>query len=793
MSNLIVRKAAVLGAGVMGRQIAAHLAACGVPVVLFDLRAEKGDASAVAKKAIGDLARSRPAPLLGKALAAWMEPANYDDDLHRLRDCDLVVEAIAERCDWKHALYQRILPWLAEDAVLASNTSGLSIDRLAEVLPEARRKRFCGMHFFNPPRLMRLVELIPARETDAALLDALESFVTSRLGKGVVRTLDTPNFIANRIGTFAFVAAMHHTQRLGLGFDEVDALTGPLLGRPGSATYRTLDLIGLDTLRIVLSGLPELLADDPWREHFCVPGWMDVLVERGALGQKTRGGIYRKDERGMGVFAPERLDYRPAAASVDAGLQKVLKIVDAGERLAALRASDHPQARFLWAVQRDLWHYCAVLLGSVSRSAREVDLAMRWGYGWELGPFESWQAAGWSDVAQAINADIRAGKAMSNVPLPAWVSDGRSDVHGAGGSYSAREEADIPRSPLPVYRKQPYAPRLLGEPAPDQGVTLFEDASVRLWHPAGAADVAVLTVRGKGGTLAPPVVDGMLQAVACAERDHKALVLWRPQPDFSFGADLKAVREKVDLQDWQAVDGMLKRFQALTAVLKYAAVPVVAAVSGRALGGGCEIAMHCAAVVAAMESQPGLVEAGVGLIPAGGGCKELVVRASRAAERAVQNEPLPFIQTVFQTVAAGLTADNALDAKRLGFFRETDVVAPHVDEVLHVALAHARALAECWQPPLPARDIQVAGRGGIATLQGGLLNMRDGGMISAHDYRVGSALAVALCGGEVELGVRVDEQWLLDVERRAFIELLKTEATQQRIGHMLETGNPLRN
>lgn len=793
MSNLTIRRAAVLGAGVMGRQIGAHLAACGVPVVLFDLRAEKGDPSGVAGKAIDDLVRSRPAPLLGKALSASMEPANYDDDLERLRDCDLVIEAIAERGDWKRSLYQRIVPWLAEEAVLASNTSGLSINLLAEALPESRRGRFCGMHFFNPPRLMRLVELVPAREMDPALLDALESFVTSRLGKGVVRALDTPNFIANRIGTFAFVAAMYHTQRLGLNFGEVDALTGPLIGRPGSATYRTLDLIGLDTLRIVLGGLPQLLADDPWREHFRVPAWMDVLVERGALGQKSRGGIYRKDERGMSVFDPETRDYRPVVAGADDRLQKVLKIADAGERLAALRASDHPQARFLWAVQRDLWHYCAVLLGNVSPSAREVDQAMRWGYGWELGPFESWQAAGWAEVARAINDDIKAGETMADVPLPAWVSDGRSGVHGAGGSYAAREGRDSPRSTLPVYRKQPHGLRLLGEPAADDGVTLFEDAAVRLWHPAGAADVAILSVRGKGGTLAPPVVESMLQAVVRAERDHKALVLWRPQSDFSFGADLRAVREKIDAQDWKAVDGMLKRFQTLTSALKYAAIPVVAAVTGRVLGGGCELVMHCAAIVAAMESQPGLVEAGVGLIPAGGGCKELVVRASRNAERAFQNEPLPFIQTVFQTVAAGLTADNALDAKRLGFFREADVVVPHIDEVLHVALAHARALAEAWAPPLPARAIQVAGRGGIATLQAGLLNMRDGGMISAHDCRVGGALAVALCGGEVEPGLRVDERWLLDVERRAFIGLLKTEATQRRIGHMLETGKPLRN
>jgi 3-hydroxyacyl-CoA dehydrogenase len=791
--NLIIRKAAVLGAGVMGRQIGAHLAACGVPVVLFDLRADKGDPRGIARKAIDELVRARPAPLLGKGLAPYMEPANYDDDLARLRDCDLVIEAIAERSDWKRSLYERVVPYLDEKAVLASNTSGLSIDLLAQVLPAERRARFCGMHFFNPPRLMRLVELIPARDTAPALLDALESFVTSRLGKGVVRAKDTPNFIANRVGTFAFAAAMYHTRRLGLSFDEVDALTGPLIGRPGSATYRTLDLIGLDTLRHVLGGLPQLLADDPWHEHFGVPAWMDVLVERGALGQKTRCGIYRKDAQGNSVFDLDAQDYRPVAGRVDAALQKILKIAAPGDRLAALRACDHPQAQFLWSVQRDLWHYCAVHLGNISPSAREVDLAMRWGYGWEQGPFESWQAAGWSDVAAAIGDDIRAGKTMADVPLPAWVSDGRSGVHGAGGSYSALDERDSPRSALPVYRKQPYALRLLGEPAADDGVTLFESNSVRLWHRAGDVDIAILSLNGKGATLSPQVVESMQEAVARAERGCKALVIWRPQSDFSFGADLKALWARMDAKDWPGVEGMLKQFQTLTGAIKHAGVPVVAAVAGRALGGGCELVMHCAAVVAAMESQPGLVEAGVGLIPSGGGCKELALRASRRALRALQNEPLPFIQPAFQTVAGAITADNALDAKRLGYLARRDVVVPHSDEVLHVALAHARALAESWQPPLPARDIQVAGRGGIATLEAGLLNLRDGGIISAHDFRVGRALAVAVCGGEIEGGVTVDEQWLLDVERHEFLELLKTEATRQRIVQMLETGKPLRN
>ncbi|MBN8476311.1 3-hydroxyacyl-CoA dehydrogenase/enoyl-CoA hydratase family protein [Sulfuritalea sp.] len=725
MSNLLIRKAAVLGAGVMGAQIAAHLVGCGIPVILFDLAAKQGDPSSTAKKAVDMLKKLDPSPLAARDLTGWIEPANYDADVSRLAECDLIIEAIAERIDWKRELYARIAPHLRVDAILASNTSGLSINLLAGELPEAVRSRFCGVHFFNPPRYMHLVELIPAQATSPTLVDDLEAFLTTGLGKSVIRAFDTPNFVANRVGTFAFVAVMQHTERLGLSFDEVDALTGPLIGRPKSATYRLLDVIGLDTFASVLRKLPELLADDPWRNCFKVPAWLEVLVEKGAFGQKSRGGIYRKEGKEILVLDLAAQSHRSVAAtSVDPEVEAILKLKDPAERMLWLRASAHPQAAFLWAIQRDLFHYCAVHLEKVASSARDIDLAMRWGYGWQQGPFESWQEAGWQAVAGAIAEDIAAGRTLSDVALPAWVFDGRTGVHGASGSYSAASGSPLATSKLGVYQRQLYPQRLLGEAAEAPGTTLFENAGVRLWCHDDARDIPILSLKSKGGTLGPEVVDGALEALRIAEREHRGLVIWQPKAPFSYGADLKSLQPTLQAQDWAALDAVLRRFQELTKAIKYAQVPVVAAIRGMALGGGCELVMHCARVVAAMETQPGLVEVGVGLIPAGGGCKEFAVRASRQAEAAMHKDILPFIQSAFQTVFMATIGKSAIDAQQRGYLDAADIVVPHADEILHVALAQARVLAtSAWRPPLPVRNIAVAGRAGLALLQTNLLRL----------------------------------------------------------------------
>ncbi|MDQ7988281.1 MAG: 3-hydroxyacyl-CoA dehydrogenase/enoyl-CoA hydratase family protein [Candidatus Dactylopiibacterium sp.] len=793
MSKFIIRKVAVLGAGVMGAQIAAHCVNSGVPVILFDLPG-KDDADGIVKKAIAGLARLEPAPLARADLARQIEVANYDQHLDRLAECDLVIEAIAEKTEWKHALYARVAPHLHDKAIFASNTSGLSINTLAEGCPESLQARFCGVHFFNPPRYMPLVELIASRGTHPALLDRLETFLTSTLGKSVIRALDTPNFVANRIGVFSILAVLHHTERLGLGFDEVDALTGPLIGRPKSATYRTADVVGLDTLTHVIRTMIATLPDDPWAAHFKLPAWLETLVGQGALGQKSGAGIYRKEGKKIRVLDPARGEYRDSGAEVAPEVAAILAERDAGRRLAALRASAHPQARFLWAIFRDVFHYAAHHLSAIAHSARDVDLAMRWGFGWAQGPFETWQEAGWQTVAAAIAADIAAGHAMSATPLPAWV-DTLDGVHRVEGAFDAAGARFVARSALPVYQRQLFPERVTGE-AERATRTLWENPEVRLWtlDDEDGRHVPVLSFKSRMNAVGPVVLDGIIEAVHRAEREHDGLVIWQPAGPFSVGANLKQIRPLLEAGDFVALEGIVAKFQQMSQTLKYAQIPVIAAVSGLALGGGCEIVMHATRAVCAQESYIGLVEAGVGLIPAGGGCKEFALRTSRAAARTATNDPMNWLQGIFQTLALGQLGKSALQAAELGFLREQDIVVPHAHEVLHVARQTARALhAAGHRAPLAPAGIPVAGRGGIATLQMMLENMREGGLISPHDYRVSLAIATALCGGDVEGGSLVDERWLLDVEREQFVTLLGTPETAARLVHMLETGKPLRN
>ncbi len=799
MNKLIVRKAAVLGAGVMGAQIAAHLANANVPVVLFDLPAKEGDKNGIVGKALDGLKKLDPAPLANKGKLKFIDAANYEEHLSLLAGCDLVIEAIAERMDWKNDLYAKIAPHLAANAVIASNTSGLSINTLAEGLPEAVRPRFCGIHFFNPPRYMHLVEIIGTRSTDAGTLDALETWLTSRLGKGVIRALDTPNFVANRIGVFSILAVMHHTAAFGLGFDEVDALTGPRIGRPKSATYRTADVVGLDTLAHVVNTMQSTLPNDPWHAYFTNPVWLQGLIAKGALGQKTRGGIYRKQGKDIQVLDLAAQDYRTSGGAIADEIAAILKIKNPAEKFAALRSSAHPQGQFLWAIFRDIFHYAAVQLEHVADNARDLDFAMRWGFGWAQGPFETWQAAGWAATAQAIAADIAAGKAMSSTPLPGWALEaGRTGVHTAQGSYSASRNAYVARSTLPVYQRQLFPERVLGEtavPHEKAGETLYENDGVRLWRLAAVdAGIGIISIKSKMHTIGNEVLDGVIAAVRQAEKTLDGVVLWHEAP-FAVGANLQQVSEACAAGQFEMLEQTVEKFQRASQTLKYAQVPTVAAVQGMALGGGCEFLMHSAGRVMALESYVGLVEAGVGLIPAGGGSKEFAVRAADwAAQSATPREVFNFLQTVFMNIAMAKVAKSAVEAVDFGFARPTDTILFNAHELLYVAIREARALAEAgYAPPLMARAVPVAGRTGIATFEMMLINMKEGGMISAHDYKVAKAAATALCGGDVEAGSLVDEEWLLTIERRVFVELLKTPETQARIKHTLETGKPLRN
>lgn len=794
MSRFQVRKVAVLGAGVMGAQIAAHLVNVKVPVVLFDLPAKEGPKNGIVTKAVEGLKKLKPSPLGVPEDAALIQQANYEEHLELLKECDLVIEAIAERMDWKLDLYKKIAPYVAPHAIVASNTSGLSITKLSEALPEEIKPRFCGIHFFNPPRYMYLVELIPTPATRADILDQLETFVTTSVGKGVVRAKDTPNFIANRVGIAGMLATIIEAEKFGLSYDVVDDLTGKKLGRASSGTFRTADVVGLDTMAHVIKTLQDNLADDPFFPTYQTPPVLAKLIEQGALGQKSGAGFYKKVGKDILRLDPAKGEYVPSGAKADEIIGRILK-KPAAERLKLLRESSNPQAQFLWSIFRDGFHYCAVHLESIADSARDVDFAIRWGFGWKQGPFELWQEAGWKQVAQWIQEDIEAGKALSKAPLPAWVFDGRDGVHTPEGSWSPAKKTYVPRSDLAVYRRQFFPENVLGSGAvtPDKaGKTLHEDDSVRLWTLDD--EVVILSIKTKMHAIGPGVVQGLLQAVDLAERQYKGVVVWSPDEPFSAGADLQAMLPAFMAGGAKAIEPEEKKLQDAMLRLRYANVPTVAAIRGMALGGGCEMAIYCAKRVAAMESYIGLVEVGVGLIPGAGG---LTYIARRAAEMASAGNAgadiLTFVKDGFTSAAMAKVGTSAIESRKLGFLLDDDVIVPNKDELLYVAIQQAKAMFESgYRAPLK-RLFPVAGRSGVATIKGQLVNMRDGGFISQHDFHIASLIADVVCGGEVEAGSLVSEEYLMALERKHFCSLLNHPKTQERIMGMLQTGKPVRN
>ncbi|NVD99576.1 3-hydroxyacyl-CoA dehydrogenase/enoyl-CoA hydratase family protein [Massilia sp. BJB1822] len=799
MTNFTVKKVAVLGAGVMGAQIAAHCVNAKVPVVLFDLPGKEGTPkNGIVLRAIENLKKLSPAPFGDKADAELIQVANYEDNLDLLAGCDLIIEAIAERMDWKHDLYKKVAPHIAPNAIFASNTSGLSINKLADGFDAELKARFCGVHFFNPPRYMHLVELIPTAATKPEILDQLETFLTSVLGKGVVRAKDTPNFIANRVGIFGMLATIHEAEKFGLSVDVVDDLTGAKLGRAKSGTFRTADVVGLDTMGHVIKTMQDNLADDPFFGVYKTPAVLAKLIEGGALGQKTGAGFYKKMGKEIQRLDFASGEYVAGGAKAADIIGRILKEKDPVKKFKALRESTNPQGQFLWAIFRDAFHYIAYHLESIADNARDIDFAMRWGFGWSVGPFETWQAAGWNQIAEWVKQDIEEGKALCNAPLPAWVFEGQvaeKGVHTPEGSYSASSKSFVPRSDLAVYQRQEFRAPVFGSGGGDAktaGTTVFEDDSVRLWH--SGDEVLVISLKTKMHVIGDGVIKGLQRGLAEAEKNFKGLVIWNTDAAeggaFSAGADLQSALPAFMAGGAKAVDPIIRELQDTFMAMKYSNVPVVAAVAGLALGGGCEMALHASKRVASIESYIGLVEVGVGLIPAGGGLKEAAVRATKEAKG---NDILQFLKTGFTNAATANVAKSALEARAMGYLKEDDVIVFNPYELLHVAKVTARSMFDAGYRAPIQRPVTVTGRYGWATIRGQLVNMRDGGFISAHDYKLGDMIAEIVSGGDIDQGSVVSEQWLLDMERKAFLELLNHPKTQERIMGMLQTGKPVRN
>ena len=799
MSRFQVNKVAVLGAGVMGAQIAAHLVNVKVPVVLFDLAAKDGPKNGIVTKAVDGLRKLKPAPLGVADDAALIGQANYDEHLERLRGCDLIIEAIAERMDWKLDLYKRIAPFVAPHAIVASNTSGLSISKLSEVLPEELKPRFCGIHFFNPPRYMALVELINTPTTLPDILDDLESFVTSNLGKGVVRAKDSPNFIANRVGIAGMLATMKEVENFGLTYDVVDDLTGKKLGRASSGTFRTADVVGLDTMAHVIKTLQDTLniESDPFYASFATPHVLQVLLEMGNLGQKTKAGFFKKVGRDVLRFDPASKEYVPAGQKADEVYGRMLK-KPAGERLKLLRNAEGLQGQFLWAILRNAFHYAAVHLASIADNARDVDFCMRWGFGMQQGPFELWQEAGWLEVAKMVQEDIDSGKALCKEPLPDWVFHGpvaqAGGVHTPAGSWNPSTGQFVAPRSLPVYTRQHFPETVLGANAPTAtfaGRTLHEDASIRLW--TLDEEVLIASIKTKMHAIGPGVVEGLLQGQARAANEFKGMVIWSPDEMFSVGADLQAMLPAFMIGGASAVEGAEKEMQQAMLALRYSNVPVVSAVRGLALGGGCELAVYSSKRVVAMESYMGLVEVGVGLVPGAGGLTYIARRATENAATSTGKDLLPFLTEGFTAAAMAKVGTSALESRKLGYLLDGDVIVPHKDELLFVAIKEARAMHASGYRAPHKRQFPVAGRSGVATIKGSLVNMRDGGFISAHDFYITGVIAEVVCGGDVDAGTLVTEEYLMALERRAFGSLLSHPKTQERIMGMMSSGKPVRN
>ena len=800
MSRFQVKKVAVLGAGVMGAQIAAHLVNVKVPVILFDLPAKEGPKSGIAEKAIANLKKLKPSPIGVAEDADLIQPANYEEHMKLLKGCDLIIEAIAERMDWKLDLYHKIAPFVSKTALVASNTSGLSITKLSEALPDAIKPRFCGIHFFNPPRYMQLVELINTPTTNPEVLDQLETFVTTTLGKGVVRAHDTPNFIANRIGIAGMLSTMKQAENFGLTYDVVDDLTGKKLGRASSGTFRTADVVGLDTMTHVIKTLQDNLSleTDPFYGNYGTPAVLQKLLDLGNLGQKTKAGFFKKVGRDILQFELDSEDYVPAGQKADDVYGRMLR-KPAGECLKLLRGAEGPEGQFLWAILRDSFQYAAIHLVDIADTARDIDQAMRWGFGMKQGPFELWQEAGWLEVAKMVQEDIDAGKTLAKTALPKWVFEGpvaeAGGVHTAQGSWSASQQKFIARRELPVYQRQIFPEKLLGEDnLPDwrtAGTTIAESKALRTWTLDG--EVLIASIKNKMHAISPEVMEGLMEAVDVAESDFSSMVIWSGDAPFSVGADLEATMLAFVVGGADAIESIEQELQNMMLRMRYAQVPVIAAIHGMALGGGCELAVYSARRVAHMESYIGLVEVGVGLVPGAGGLTYIARRAAENAATSTGKDLLPFLTEGFTAAAMAKVGTSAIESRKLGYLLDSDIIVAHKDELLFVAINEAKSMATSgWRAPL-AKPFPVAGRSGIATIRGSLVNMRDGGFISEFDQHVATLIAEIVCGGDVDTGTLVDEAYLMKLERKAFCHLIAHPKTHERILGMLNTGKPVRN
>jgi 3-hydroxyacyl-CoA dehydrogenase len=786
-----IRRVAVLGAGVMGAGIAAHVANAGYPVLLLDIvppdladaaRAARAARDRVAAAGLANLARSRPAALFAASHARLISIGNLEDDLAAAGQCDLIVEAVVERLDIKRSLYSRLEPLLGEQTIIASNTSGLRIADLLVGRSDAFRSRFLITHFFNPPRYMKLLEIVAGPDTEAGALARAERFGREALGKGIVRAKDTPNFIANRIGAHAMMSAIHVMLERGLAPEDVDALTGEAMAHPKSATFRTGDVVGLDTLVHVVDNCYQVLTADEDREVFALPPYIRSMLEQKRLGDKTRGGFYRKTQAGIETLDPATGQYRPKGGTdaIARACKAIAREEDARKRVRALVAADGAVGAAAWQIIAPSLAYAARRVGEISDDVAAIDAAMRWGYNWELGPFETWDALGVRETAARMDRDgiavAPAVKRMLERGIESFYGEAGRVFDMAAQSYRTMERD--PREVTLTVLRHGEAP-------------VLSNAGAEAWD-AGDG-VLCLTYKSKANSIDPDVTRMLYDAVARAERDFRALLIANQGDHFSVGANLFLVAMAAGQKQWDQLRDMVALYQGAVQRLKYSSVPVIAAPYGMTLGGGLEFCLGCARLQAAAETYSGLVEVGVGLLPGGGGNMNLLWRALENIPQGVDADPFPFVGQVFKNIATAQVATSASEAMDTGYFRRSDAVSFDRARQLWEAKRLAVALADSgYHPPVP-RAFRLPGESGIATLHLLINTMMQSGYASAHDGVIARQVARVLCGGASGATHEVTEEEMLELEREAFVSLCGEPKSQERMQHMLMHNKPLRN
>jgi 3-hydroxyacyl-CoA dehydrogenase len=787
-----IRRVGVVGAGVMGSGIAAHLANAGLEVVLLDIVPpnlsdhEMKDPKARNRFAAGGLEKgikSKPAAFFHPSHARLVTIGNLEDDLSRFETCDLVIEAIIERLEPKQSLFAKLEKIVRADCIVASNTSGLRIERMLEGRGETFRRRFVVMHFFNPVRYMKLLELVPGPDTDAAVLARVRRFGEDVLGKGIVVGKDTPNFVGNRIGAHSMMVTIHQMRQDGLSPEDVDAITGPPMAHPKTASFRTADLVGLDTFVHVADNCYEALVEDEEREVFRVPDFIRTMIERKLLGNKTRGGIYKKAKDGdISVFDPKTLDYRPKAG--DEEIRNVTKAIgkldDPRDRVRKLVADQGKAGAFAWKVLRRSLAYAAGRIGEITDSVEAVDDAMRWGYNWELGPFETWDAIGLVESVDRMKKDggdvpPRVQRMLDAGAKSFYTDDGRVwDM--LRGEYVARS-VDPRNATLAVLRRG-TSPVLANDGA-------------EAWDVGDG--VLALTFKTKANSLDADVIKMLDDARTRAEQDFESLLIFNEGEHFGVGANLFAIVMAANQKQWDQLGETVSGLQRALQRIKYAKVPVVAAPYGMTLGGGLEVCLACDAVQAAAETYAGLVEVGVGIIPGGGGNVNLLWRSFESLPEGMAVNTYEHVTQVFKNIAMAKVATSAIEAKHFGYFRRSDGVS--FDRARHLTESKARAvgLAKAgYHPPIP-RAYTLPGESGIATLHMMVDTLVAGRWATEHDGVIARRLAVVLCGGRGGASREVTEQEMLDLEREAFLSLCGEAKSLERMQYMLMNNKPLRN